>query len=409
MEFSDGKYRIQNLSIESIAQDFGTPLYLYDAEKIASQYQRMAQAFSGVKMRIHYAMKALSNLSILKLLKQQGAGLDAVSIEEVQLGIRAGFAPSEIIFTPSCVNFNEIKQAVSLGVRPNLDGISLLKQFGIHYGAAIPCAVRINPHILAGGNAKIQVGHIGSKFGISIFQLPQILEIVAQYGIKVEGLHMHSGSDILDSKVFLRGAKVLFDAAANFPDLKFLDLGSGFKVAYRKTDVVTNLEEVGVQISAAFRAFCQDYGKNLELFFEPGKFLVSEAGIFLATANVVKQTPAALFVGLNSGLNHLIRPMMYDAYHEIVNISNPSGQQKIYDVVGYICETDTFGHNRSLSRVREGDLLAIKNAGAYGMSMSSNYNARLRPAEVLVLDGKAQLIRKRETIADLLSTQIDIF
>ncbi len=410
MQLTNGQYTIQEVPVTAIAEQFGTPVYVYDAEKIIAQYKRLSSAFHGVNVELKFATKALSNISILKLLRQQGAGLDVVSIQEAHLGIAAGFAPNEIMFTPNCVDFSEIQEAVALGIHINIDSISLLEQFGNHYGNRVPCCIRVNPHILAGGNSKIQVGHIDSKFGISVFQMPHVRRVVKTHNLKVNGLHIHTGSDILDTEVFLTAANVLFDAASEgFDDLEFIDLGSGFKVAYREGDITTNIEEFGKRMSDAFRTFCQQYGKNLTLMFEPGKFLVSEAGLFITKANVIKHTPSAVFVGVNSGLNHLIRPMMYDAHHEIVNLSNPQGTKRVYNVVGYICETDTFGKDRALNEVREGDLIALKNAGAYCFSMSSNYNSRLRPAEVLVFEGKAHLIRERETMEDILRHQVDVF
>lgn len=219
---------------------------------------------------------------------------------------------------------------------------------------------------------------------------------------------MHTGSDILDAEAFLQAANISFDVAKDFKDLEFIDYGSGFKVSYREGDVTTDINALGRKLGKAFKNFCKEYGRELGIWFEPGKFLVSEAGLLLVKSNVIKTTPATVFVGVNSGLNHLIRPMMYNAYHDIVNISNPHGTKRIYSVVGYICETDTLGADRKLNEVREGDILAIKNAGAYGFTMSSNYNSRLRPAEVLVINGEAKLIRKRETMEDILRNMIEI-
>lgn len=392
--------------LQAIAQEHGTPVYVYDGDKILHQLEKLQAAFSGINTRIKYACKALTNLSILKLLRQGGAELDAVSIQEVEMGLMAGFQPEQILFTPNSISFGEIKQAVDKGVLINIDNIAILEEFGHTYGNSVPCCIRINPHIMAGGNAKIQTGHVDSKFGISIYQLNHVEKVVRSNHINVVGLHMHTGSDILDAEVFLQGAKLLFDAAHHFPDLEFMDFGSGFKVAYKEDDVVTDIEQLGQQIGQAFRAFCQDYGRELELWFEPGKYLVSEAGYLCVRANVIKTTPANVFVGVDSGQNHLLRPMMYDAHHEIVNLSNPDGVKRVYTVVGYICETDTFGYDRKLSEVREGDLLVIRNAGAYGFSMSSNYNSRLRPAEVLIYQGQHYLIRQRETLEDLTRNQL---
>lgn len=408
MNLNQHPTEIQGVSLESIAREYGLPLYVYDGEKIVSQIRSIQHAFSEVPLKIKYATKALSNLSVLKLIRSAGAGIDAVSIEEVKLGIRAGFDPAEIMYTPSGVSFSEVEEAVDLGVMVNLDSIPLMRQFGEQYGNRISACIRINPHILAGGNAKISVGHKHSKFGISIEQLPEILATVAAYDLNIVGLHVHTGSDILDAEIFLRGANVLFEAAKNFPHLRFIDCGGGFKVAYKAGDPATDIREVGEKVSKAFQDFCKEYGKSLELWLEPGKFLVSESGYFLVEANVVKETPTITFVGVDSGLNHLIRPMLYDAYHDVYNLSNPIGQNKSYHVVGYICETDTLAADRILPEVRQGDILVIKNAGAYGFSMSSNYNSRLRPAEVLVWNGKAHLIRRKESFEDLIRNQIEL-
>ena len=408
MELVNDQYQIQGVSMQSIATEFGTPVYVYDAEKIKSQYGILSTAFSNVNLKIKYAAKSLTNISILKLLRSFGSELDCVSIQEVEMGLMAGFKPQEILFTPSGVALDEIDLAVEKGININLDSLSILNQFGKKYGATYPVGLRLNPHVMAGGNEKISTGHENSKFGISIKQLDEIIDCSNQHGVLIHGLHIHTGSDILDADLFLKVANILFLAARKFSSLKFLDLGSGFKVAYKEGDVVTDIQNVGKRLSEAFNGFCDEYGKQLELWFEPGKFLVSESGYLLAEANVVKQTPTNVFVGINTGLNHLIRPMMYEAYHDMVNISKPNGQKNKYTVVGYICETDTFGSQRVLNEVLEGDLITIKNAGAYCFSMASNYNSRLRPCEVLVHNGEAKLIREREKMEDLLRNQIEI-
>lgn len=408
MQLNNGTYSIQNISLTALAEQFGTPLYVYDAEKIIQQLKTIQNVFADVDVRVKYAAKALTNISILKLLRRFGSDVDVVSIEEAKTALRAGFQPSQIMYTPSGVDFSEIIEAATLGLTLNLDNLSILEKFGKHYGNSYPCSIRLNPHIMAGGNYKISTGHSHSKFGISVFQLQDIHSVVNQYNIQVNGLHVHTGSDITESDVFLKMADIMFSVARDFPNLRFIDFGSGFKVAYKEGDIVTNMYDLGLKLTRAFKEFCQSYGRKLELHFEPGKFLVSEAGTLLVKVNVVKSTPSVTFAGVNSGLNHLIRPMMYDAYHEIVNVSNPKGSQKLYTVVGYICETDTFGSDRKLPEVREGDVLAILNAGAYGFSMSSNYNSRLKPAEVLIFNGEPVLIRQRETFEDLLRNQIEI-
>lgn len=408
MELVNGKYAIQNVNALDICEQFGTPVYVYDAEKIVHQLKSLKMAFSDVEVRVKYATKALSNLSVLKLLKKYGSGADAVSIQEVHLALKAGFAPTDIMFTPNCAEYEELVEGVKLCVTVNIDNLSHLKKFGEQYGNTYPCCLRLNPHIMAGGNYKISTGHSHSKFGISVYQLHEIMDVVNRYNIVVTGLHIHSGSEISETEVFVKMADIFFSVAREFKNLRFIDFGSGFKVAYQEGDMVTNVYDVGLRLSKAFREFCEQYGRKLELWIEPGKYIVSEAGTLLAKTTVVKSTPEVTFAGINSGLNHLIRPMMYDAYHQITNVSNPGGQQKMYTVVGYICETDTFGSDRKLNEVREGDILAIRNAGAYGFSMASNYNSRLRPAEVLVINGEAKLIRERETFDDLVRGQVDI-
>lgn len=406
METRRGKIVFGGAVLTELANEYGTPLYVYDGDQIKRQYKRLSSAFQGIETRFLYACKALNNINIMRLLLKEGAGLDAVSINEVELGLLAGFEPNDILFTPNCVSMQEYERAVELGVRINIDNISILEQFGDRYGNSVPVCVRLNPHIMAGGNVNISTGHIDSKFGISIHQLRHLTRVVKSHNIKINGLHMHTGSDILDAEVFLRGAELLFEAAEHFPDLEYLDFGSGFKVAYKEGDVTTDIEALGAAISQRFAQFCKDYGRQLTLMFEPGKFLVSEAGVLLVKVSVVKQTTATVFAGVDSGQNHLIRPMFYNAHHDIVNVSNPEGTTRIYTIVGNICETDTFGYDRKLSEVREGDILAIKNAGAYGFTMSNNYNARFRPAEVLLLDGKPHLIRKRETLEDITRNQV---
>jgi diaminopimelate decarboxylase len=399
---------MQPKDLLALAEEFGNPLYVYDAATIEQQYNRLTAAFAKVEnLRINYAMKALSNLTILKLLKKCGSGLDTVSIQEVQLGLRAGFTPDKIIFTPNGVSFEEIEEVAKLGVQINIDNLSILEQFGTKY-PKVPVCIRINPHVMAGGNANISVGHIDSKFGISIYQIPHVLRIVENTGMHINGIHMHTGSDILDIEVFLYAAEILFDTAKQFKELDFLDFGSGFKVPYKKGDIETNIEELGKKLTKRFLAFEKEYGRTLTLAFEPGKFLVSEAGYFLAKVNVIKQTTSTVFAGIDSGFNHLIRPMLYGSQHTIENISNPKGKERFYTVVGYICETDTFANNRRIAETKEGDILCFKNAGAYCFSMASNYNSRFKPAEVLWKDGKGHLITKRETLEDLIKNQIEV-
>lgn len=392
----------------SSIKEYGSPLYVYDAQKITSQYNRLTRAFKNVnQLRIHYAVKALNNIAVLQHIKSLGACLDTVSIQEVQLGLSAGFKAEDIIFTPNGVSLEEIEEVAVMGVQINIDNLAILEQFGTKHPKT-PVCIRINPHVMAGGNTNISVGHIDSKFGISIHQMPHLLRIVENTGMTINGIHMHTGSDILDIDVFLYASEILFENAKHFTELEFLDFGSGFKVPYKEGDIETDIEELGQKLGERFNAFAKAYQKPLTLAFEPGKFLVSEAGKFLVQVNAIKQTTSTVFAQVDSGFNHLIRPMLYGSRHEIHNISNPKGKERFYSVVGYICETDTFATNRRIREITEGDVLAFDNAGAYCFTMASNYNSRYRPAEVLFKDGQAHLIRKRESFTDLLHNQIPL-
>ena len=400
---------MKNSKLIQSALEFGSPLYVYDANKIKYQYNRLVRSFKSVKnLQLNYAVKALSNISILKYLVDLGSGIDAVSIQEVHLALKGGINPEKIIYTPNGVSMDEIKFASELGVKINIDNLSVLEDFGNSH-PEIPICIRINPHIMAGGNSNISVGHIDSKFGISIHQIPHLKRIVENTKIRINGVHMHTGSDILDIDVFLRAAEILFETANHFKDLDFIDFGSGFKVPYYPGDSETNIEELGKKLSKRFNLFCKSYGKNLTLIFEPGKFLVSEAGKFICKVNSIKQTTSTVFAQVDSGFNHFLRPMMYGANHHIENISNPDDIERYYSIVGYICETDTFASNRKVSTISIGDLLCFNNAGAYCHTMSSNYNSRYRPAEVLYINNQLKLIRKRENFDDLIRNQINIF
>lgn len=389
-----------------IANEYGSPVYVYDAHKMEAQYKRLTAAFSNVnKLKINYAAKALTNISVLKFINKLGAGLDTVSVQEVRLGIHAGFKPESIIYTPNGVSLEEIEEVAKLGVQINIDNLSILEQFGTKHPNT-PVCIRINPHIMAGGNTNISVGHIDSKFGISIHQTPLLLRIVKNTKMTINGIHMHTGSDILDIDVFLYASEILFDVARQFEGLEFIDFGSGFKVPYKENDIETNIEELGEKLTERFHTFCKNYGKDVTLAFEPGKFIVSESGYFLTSVNAIKQTTSTVFAQVDTGFNHLIRPMLYGSQHTIENISNPKGKQRFYSVVGYICETDTFANNQRINEITEGDILVFKNAGAYCFMMASNYNSRFRPAEVLWYNDTAHLIRKREVFEDLTKNQL---
>jgi diaminopimelate decarboxylase len=391
-----------------LAEEFGTPLYVYHAEKIKEQYAKLTTAFRNSNTLFFYACKALTNINILKYICQLGANVDCSSINEARLALHAGFPKERILYTSNGIGFDEIEEAVSLGVIVNIDSLSNLEKFGQKFGNTYPVGVRLRPNIMAGGNLKISTGHDKSKFGIPVDQIDKVLNLVQQYQLKVADLHIHTGSEIKDADVFVKGIEILFDLIPKFNDLQFIDLGGGFKVPVKEGDTETDIEELAQKVAKAFTNHPNPGGRPLQVWFEPGKFLVSESGYFITKVNVMKQTDAATFVSVDSGFNHLIRPMFYDAYHRIENISNPNGAPKQYSVVGNICETDTFAWDRTINEVREGDYLVFYNAGAYGFEMSSNFNSRYKPAEVLIRDGHAHLIRRRDRFEDLLRNQIEL-
>lgn len=405
MDDSNG-YTIGGIPAETLAAKYGTPLYAYDFGIIRRQYERLDGAFSAIKdRRINFAMKALSNINILRLMRGLGSGIDAVSVEEARLALMAGFAPTDIVYTPNGVPMEELDQAVSLGVRINIDSVETLREFALRH-PGVPVGIRITPDIYAGEHAKISVGGKESKFGIALGQIDQVEALAKEKNMTIDGVHLHTGSGIYDADVFLEAAERIFSVAERFP-VEYIDFGGGFKVPYKPEETGTDIELLGQKLSERFNRFVEKSGRNICMMVEPGKFLVSRAGTLLVRVDWVKQTPAATFAQVDSGLCHLIRPMMYDAYQHILNVSNPDGHPHEYNVTGYICETDNFAVRRSIPEIRRGDLLAILNAGAYGYTMASVYNSRFRPPQVLVKDGKDYLLSRRETLDDLLALQTD--
>jgi len=390
----------------NIADEFDTPLYVYHAEHITAQYKRLTDAFAETDTKFFYACKALTNVQVLKHIKSIGCSVDCSSVNEVRLALLAGFEPKNILYTSNGIDFSEIEEAQSLGVHINIDSLSNLEKFGKKFGHSYPVGIRLRPNIMGGGNLKVSTGHDKSKFGIPVDQLDKILSLVSTHNLYIQNLHIHTGSDIKDVDTFIKGIAILFDIIPSFQELDSIDLGGGFKVPYKEGDSETDIPLLAKKVKEAFDDHPNPNGRHLQVWFEPGKFLVSAAGYLITSVNVIKETSATTFAGINSGFNHLIRPMFYEAYHKIENISNPTGPEKEYSVVGNICETDTFAWDRKLSEVREGDYLVFKNAGAYGFEMSSNFNSRYKPAEVLVKDGKAQLIRRRDEFEDLLRNQV---
>ncbi len=394
--------------LKQAATTYGTPLYVYHAEKIAQQYQNLFNHFDATTTRIFYACKALTNIHILDVVKRAGGNIDCSSINEAKLALHVGFAPTQVLYTSNSVSFDEIAEAVSLGIYVNIDSLSNLEKFGAKYGNTYPVGVRIRPNIMAGGNLKISTGHDKSKFGIPVTELATLKEIQAKYNINISTLHIHTGSEIKDVKIFLQSAEVFEQMLPHFPSVNVLDFGGGFKVPYQPNEKGTDMALLGAEVNKVIAKLSAQFGRAFTAWFEPGKYIVSEAGFFIATVNVLKQSGPIQFVGIDTGLNHLIRPMFYDAYHHIDNLSHPEKPLQAYAVVGNICETDTFAWDRSIPTIEEGDFLVFYNAGAYGYEMASNYNARFKPAQVLVEQGEAKLISRRDNFEDLLHLQVPL-
>ena len=373
---------ISSSDLLNISQKFGTPIYVYDGNLIQQKFKNLQKHFQDFPHVIHYAMKANENPEILKILKKNGAKIDAVSTGEIQRALDIGFPPEDIIFTPSFPDFDEIDFAIAQNIHLHAGELYILDYLLKNY-PKLSIGLRINPAYSIEGNQKIATAHQNSKFGIPLTDLDIILQKI-KGKLRVESLHIHTGSDVKTWEDLAYSADVLFDLLPKFPDVKYLDLGSGFKVKYQKNDNSIDLNAYAHFIKSRLN----DIPRNLTIHFEPGKYLVSEAGYLLVKINGLKQGYQKKFAGVNSGFHHLIRPMYYDAYHEIVNLSNPNGKLETYDIVGQLCEEDTLAYDRQISEIKPQDILAIKNAGAYGFSMSSHYNLHAKPKEILVLDNQ---------------------
>lgn len=390
---------------KNIINQYGSPLYFYSEATIIHNINSLKSSINVPNLSICYAMKANSNIGILNVMKGNNIGTDCVSIGEMKTSLKVGFKSNMLRFTPTFAAEHEIKFAISNNIQVSLDSMQWI--FWAAQNAPMQSfGIRVNPSVMAGAYDKTSVGHSKAKFGIGLQYIDEIVSMCESDKIKINGLHIHSGSDILEASQFMEAVEVLLNQAKKFKNLEYIDLGSGFKVPYFEGDKQTDMISLGKIISERFNQFCREYGKELTLIFEPGKFLVSNAGKFLVTCTGIKENGGITFAGVDSGFNHLIRPMFYGAYHTIKNVSNPHGVLNTYDVVGNICETDTFASDREIPEIRVGDILCFENAGAYCFSMASPYNSRPRPAEVMEMnDGEYRLVRRRETIEDLWAGQ----
>ena len=378
-----------------LANRYGTPLYVYDGNLVRQRYRDLFSFIPYPGLKVHYAMKANYNPAILALLRDAGAALDTVSPAEVLMALKLGFPKDRIIFTANNLTDAETAEVHALGVLMNIGSLSRLRKFAAAYPGSRVC-LRFNPDVVDGDNINTMTGGDLTKFGILLEKVEEVKAIVAAGNLKVVGLHEHTGSGLQHTESVYQAMKNLMAIATpeNFPDLEFLDFGGGFKVPYRPDEKRIDYVAMGREITRLFENFCQGYGRQLGLYFEPGKFMVAEAGVLLVEVNTIKHNRTRTIAGCNAGFPQLIRPVFYQAYHHITNLSNPNGPMAVYDVCGNICETgDRFAEQREMPEVREGDILAIENAGAYCYSMGGVYNLRPMPAEVVVTDQRARLVR----------------
>ncbi len=391
--------------LTQIAERYSTPVYVYDKAVIVKKYRRLNAAIGFSPKKIYYASKANSNIAILKLFRDLGCSVDVVSPGELFLALKAGFKPSQILFTGNNLTVSEMEYAVANNVLMTVDSLSQMETYGkINPGSNV--CVRINPNLGAGHHKHVITGGLQSKFGIYYTEINEIKRKAEKFDLKIIGVHMHIGSGILEYALLLKGISSLLEVAAHFAEVQFIDIGGGLGIPYRSKESPLNLEEFGRELTSLVRKWVK-VNKEITLVLEPGRFLVAESGVLLTRVTAVKRNPKYTFVGVDTGFNHLMRPAVYDAYHEIQLINNDSRKMEIVTVCGNICESgDVFAKKRDLPQLREGDLLGIENVGAYGFSMASQYNARVLPAEVLVDNKNIILIRKRGTFKDLLLNQV---
>jgi len=388
MQIKKGELFFSKFSAKTLAVKFKTPVYVYEAETIRQQYFKLVKNVSYKKLDIHYACKANTNVSILKLIRALGAKAETVSRGEIELALKAGFKPKDIIYTSTSVSREELSFVIKNNISVNLDSLSQIELYGkMNKGGKV--GIRINHGLGAGHHSHVITGGEMSKFGIPIEHMGQAQKLAKKHKLKITRLHQHIGSNVLDEKILIQAFDKLLETARAFPDLEALDFGGGFGVAYSPKEKGPDLKVYGTAVAKKMKKFCKEYGKELTMVLEPGRLLVAEAGTLLATATEIKQNPTRTFIGVDTGFNHLIRPILYGSYHEIINTKKRPGAGMTADIVGNICESgDVFGRNRKITPTKTGDILAIRNAGAYGYAMASHFNSRPLPLEILIDQGK---------------------
>ncbi len=403
MQVKGNSLYLGGVRAEELLGRHGSPLYVYEEGTIRRKYAELFGGIRSEKLKIYYACKANTNVHILKLLKDLGAGLEAVSEGEVLAALKAGFRRDRIMFTCDNITEEELRFLVRKRVQVNIDSLSQLEKYGrLNPGGAV--GIRVNQGIGAGHHQHVITGGASSKFGIYHSQLDGAKRIAVAHGLTISGIHQHIGSNILDESIFLRAMQAILNTAGKFDDLKYINFGGGLGVPYRPGERPLSMKRLGSRIVSVFDRFCKDYGGSPDMIFEPGRYLVCEAGVLLVKVTDIKQNPGKKFVGVDSGFNHLIRPTLYGSYHPVINVSNLRGKREKVSIAGNICESgDIFASDRLVPACKEGDTLAILNAGAYGFAMSSNYNTRPRPAEIMASKGRSWVIRKREKAKDIIA------
>lgn len=397
------KSTFDNDALLRAAESFGTPTYVYSERVLRRQCATLRRHLHGIPFRLLYAMKANSCPAVLRILLDEGLGIDAVSPGELHLALRVGFPAERILFSANNMTDTEMEDAAAVGVLLNIGELSRLEKFGRHAPGSAVC-VRINPQVGAGHHEYVITAGERSKFGIPLEQIGAIHDIARRHDLRITGLHQHIGSGIMSADTLWKAMTVLLEAAESFPGIRFLNFGGGLGVAYSPDDKPIDLDEFGRRIVDPLCSFADRHpSDNLSFWFEPGRFLTAEAGALIVRVNTIKTSSGRVFAGTNSGMNHLVRPAIYGAYHGIFNLSNPDGRPAEYDVTGNICESsDVFARSRQVQEIRESDVLAILDAGAYAIAMASEYNFRPLPAEVLLAEsGELQLVRPRRTYQDL--------
>jgi len=411
LKVQDNKLYLGKLSAEELLDKYGSPLYVYQENVLRDRCRQLVKMVGYPQMIVHYSAKANINVALMKIVREEGLHVDAMSLGEIFLQMAAGFPAEKIFFVCNNVDDEELQYAIERGIKVSVDSLSQLERFGrLNPGGKV--AVRINPGIGSGHHEKVVTGGDKSKFGVYYTDVDKIKEIAQKYNLKIMGINMHIGSNFLSPEPYIQAVETLLKIAEQFEDLELVDAGGGFGISYDGSQPPLDLAVLGARLTEIYKNWTDQYGKKITFAMEPGRYVIAESGILLTRALTLKSNPGnppRTFIGTDAGFNVLARPVMYDSYHEILNASNiESSTTVIVDICGNVCESgDLLARERKLNPTKEGDAIAVLDAGAYGFSMASNYNCRLRPAEVLIEeDGQDKLIRAKDTLEDLLRHQI---